>query len=377
MLLTKPIQDIAFQDIIEFCAQWPEGIRVEYKDAAVHIPKVISSFANTQGGIWVIGVTADKVTNRAILPIKGFPRETGLEERITQSCYSNLYPPLLPEIRVLDVPNNANNVVAIVRVPESMEAPHAIENTTRVYIRTNSTTERIELAEIDRIDYLLKRRRDAETKGDSISNEMNQRGRLVAPVFVFNIGPQYPYRPVFSHQTLLESVSSLDHFPRIQRYCHPIRNGVMSPSHVMPGAAADKIYFEVNVYGQMTYKQKIELLETGGHRYLTFEHLVVFLHNSVELSSTLLGSSILNLRVRTRLDGISETGLIQNQVLTGSYCLDNSSEAEGLILSERLRDQALRLELMVDLVVQLLWPYNWGGHREAVKSDITRALPRR
>ena len=60
------------------------------KDLSVHIPKVISSFANTQGGIWIIGVTADKTTNRAILPIKGLTQDSGLEERITQSCYSNL-----------------------------------------------------------------------------------------------------------------------------------------------------------------------------------------------------------------------------------------------------------------------------------------------
>ena len=159
MLFSKPFHEITFQDVTEFCENWPEGVRVEYKDGVVQIPKVVSSFANTQGGIWVIGVTADKATNRVILPIKGFKRDTGLEERITQSCYSSLYPPLLPDILVLDVPDNDDNVIAIVRVHESMEAPHAIENTTRVYIRNNNTTERIELAEIDRIDYLLKRRR--------------------------------------------------------------------------------------------------------------------------------------------------------------------------------------------------------------------------
>lgn len=376
MLLSKPLQDITFQDIKEFCESWPEGIRVEYKDCAVHIPKVISSFANTEGGIWIIGVTTDKTTNRAILPIKGFPREVGLEERITQTCYSNLYPALLPDIRILEVPGHPNHVIAVVRVPESMEAPHAIENTTKVYIRNNSTTERIELAEIDRIDYLLKRRRDAETRGASILNKMYQRSGVATPAFQFSIGPQYPYKPVFAPETLLDAVSSLWQFPRISKYCHPIQQGVMSPSRVLSGAPTNQMYFEINVFGQITYHQGIELLDTNGRRYLIFEHLVSFLHHAIELSRCLLEGSLLNLRLRTRIDGISDTGLISQQILTNSYCLDNSIEAEMPMISDRLNDKGLSLELMVDLICEMLWSYKWASDREFVKGEIRRSIPR-
>jgi hypothetical protein len=383
MLFSKPLQEITFEDITEFCTQWPEGVRVEYKgvrdkfnDVAAQIPKVVSSFANTQGGIWIIGVKTDS-SNRAILPIKGFPREVGLEERITQTCYSNLYPALLPDIRILDVPDDTNNVVAVVIVPESLEAPHAIENTTRVYIRSNNTTERIALSEIDRIDYLLRRRRDAEIKGDTALAEMNRRNRILAPFFRYSIGPQYPYKPVFASAALFENVSSLTRFPRISKYCHPVRQGVMSPSRLVPGAPSDSMYFEANIYGQLTHQQAIEFLDINKRRYLVFEHLVNFLYNSVDLSRSLLGDSLLNLRVQARIDGISETGLICNDILTSSYCLDNSAEAETRMRSEQLANNDLSVELMVDLVSELLWSYHWGGDREGMKAEIRRVLPRK
>jgi hypothetical protein len=378
MLFSKPLQELSFQDIVDFCDIWPEGVRVEYKASlnTDRIPKVVSSLANTVGGIWIIGAKTDKSTNRVLPPIEGIKREPGLEERITQSCYQNLYPALLPDVQIIDVPANPNKVMVVVRVIESPEAPHAIENSTRVYIRSNTTTEIISLAEIDRIDFLLKRRREAETRGDSLSNKMSQRG-IVAPAFQFLIGPQYPYKPVFSQEMLFNRVSSLSQFPRICKYCHPVRQGVMSPSRLLRGAPTADMYFEVNVYGQMTYQQRTELVETGALRYLTFEHLVSFLHKGVELSRSVLGGSLLNLRVRAGVDGISDTGLISNQTVTDSYCLDNSVEAEALMMSDRLTDKDLGLELMVDLVTQMLWPYNWGGDREVIKSEIRRALPRR
>src|SRR5262249_47297698 len=105
MLFSSPLHSLEFRKIEEFCRNWPEGVRVDYKRELVaqHIPKIVSSFANTSGGVWIIGVGTD-VMNRPVFPIRGFPRTAGIEERITQSCYQNLYPPLLPEIQIIDVP---------------------------------------------------------------------------------------------------------------------------------------------------------------------------------------------------------------------------------------------------------------------------------
>ena len=29
MLLSKPLKEITFEDIVEFCKQWPEGVRIK------------------------------------------------------------------------------------------------------------------------------------------------------------------------------------------------------------------------------------------------------------------------------------------------------------------------------------------------------------
>ena len=57
-MFTKPIDEITFEDVKSFCDVWAEGVRVEYKKEIRHIPKIVSSFANTHGGIFLIGVEA-------------------------------------------------------------------------------------------------------------------------------------------------------------------------------------------------------------------------------------------------------------------------------------------------------------------------------
>lgn len=157
-MFSKPIAHLEFSDAESFCDQLGEGIRVEYKaEIPNNLPRVISAFANTLGGILVLGVKTDE-NNRAILPIEGMEKQRQIEERITASSLQGIYPAVFPEVKVIDLPNKSSKVVAVVKVHESIEAPHAIQNSTRVYIRTGSQNQPYKLAEIDRIEYMLKRR---------------------------------------------------------------------------------------------------------------------------------------------------------------------------------------------------------------------------
>src|SRR5207249_907476 len=192
-----PLRDIQFQHVVEFCETWREGVRVEYKKLLTdQIPKVVASFANTFGGIWVIGVELDLTTNQPQFPIKGFAKERGIEERITEACWKGIYPPLTPMVQVIDVPSASENIVVVVKVPESIEAPHAVEGSTKVYVRVNSTSQPIDLAEIDRIDYLLKRRHDPKQRRQQMIETAIKRSRVAAPCIRIMIGPRYPYRPL-------------------------------------------------------------------------------------------------------------------------------------------------------------------------------------
>ena len=174
-MFTKLAADITFSDVEDFCREFGEGVRVEYKREIQHIPKIVSSFANSSGGIFMIGAETDS-TNRGIVPIRGIPKTSGIEEQIQQSTLTGIYPAVVPEIIIREVPNT-NNVVVIVRVDESPQAPHAIQNSTRVYIRTGSITQpyELKLAGIDQIEYMLKRRADSQEITQQILKRIEER----------------------------------------------------------------------------------------------------------------------------------------------------------------------------------------------------------
>ena len=172
---------------------------VEYKSEIVHIPKIISSFANTQGGIFIIGVETDKKRNKVIFPIRVILNDGGIEEQIIQSATDGIYPAIMPEVIICDVPGETDKVVVVVRVEESQQAPHAIQNSTTVYRRSGSISHPYELAEIDRIEYLLKRREEPQRISRRILDRIEERVRnysshLGQPNLELLAQPVFPYR---------------------------------------------------------------------------------------------------------------------------------------------------------------------------------------
>ena len=209
VMFTKPIDEITFEDVKSFCNEWAESVRVEYKrdiNLKRHIPKIVSSFANTYGGLFLIGVEADQKNNR-VSSIPGIPPRNGIEEQIQQSALTGIYPGVIPEIKLVDVPNSGN-VVVVVRVDESVQAPHAIEGSTKVYIRTGSITHPHKLSDMDRITYMLKRREDSQVVVQQILTRIRRRAnrdslRNMSSLTVI-AHPVFPYRPVISPPSIYE-----------------------------------------------------------------------------------------------------------------------------------------------------------------------------
>ena len=139
MLFLASPQNVA--DIRAFCARFNEGIRVEYKasfDENVRraVPKVVSSFANSLGGVLIIGVTAvDGIPQN---PIEGFvPPAEELPLTVENLCIQGTNPPVFPKTTIINS-DVANRVFLVIEVDESWEAPHAIENSKKVYVRTGN-----------------------------------------------------------------------------------------------------------------------------------------------------------------------------------------------------------------------------------------------
>jgi hypothetical protein len=165
-LWIKPLTTIAYGDIESFCnLGLPEGVNIDYKaDVPSNLPKVVSSFANTTGGLLLIGVETDNqnVPNQ----ICGFIPTRGFSEQIIQICRDNIYPSILPEISpLIELPSDRTKSVAVLRVHQSHEIPHAITNKTAVYVRHGNVTNRYDLADIDRIAWMLDQRNKLEARG--------------------------------------------------------------------------------------------------------------------------------------------------------------------------------------------------------------------
>lgn len=179
MIYTKPAQEVSWDDIVSFCEQrLPEGAYLDYKkEFPKHLENTIAAMANTLGGIILLGVEEDAET-KPILPLKGIRFEKGLAERITNIILTNITPPVFPEIAVCTDPT-MRNALAMIRIHQSDQTPHAIAGNTRVYVRTGNRNTPEELATVDRIEWLRDRRSRSVALREALLRRASERATVL------------------------------------------------------------------------------------------------------------------------------------------------------------------------------------------------------
>ena len=393
-MFTKPASMIEFSDIETFCSEFGEGVRVEYKQKIEHIPKIVSSFANTLGGIFIIGAETDKKTNK-VIAIDGIPNLGGLEEQIQQSALTGIYPAVIPEVIVRDVPTNPDNVVVIVRVDESPQAPHAIQNSTRVYIRTGSITQPYELAEIDRIEYMFKRREDSRGLSRQILQRIEERAesnfRINVPNLTVIFRPVFPYRPVISGAEIYEYVRRERSIPfndsAVEFGTRRSQGGVC-----FLGSIGGSFYWELNEHGILYHRwalSKKPWQESNTHRnedgneeeYLAFDELARVIGELVPLAQSFYQKCLYlgNIEIIAQLRQVyGEKLKYEDRQYPDEIQTQESIESEILVSTQCLpRDLVKEKELIniVDeLVGQLLWAFNINNDRS--RENVERILRR-
>ena len=178
-LLRKPIEQISFDDVREFCAaQHREHVLVDYKrgfssrDSELQVAKVVASFANTQGGLLIFGVGEER---------DGYPDEApqgedlGADPRqtIRNACARRVSPPVSPEVsEFLRNPAHQERGVIVVRVSESALLPHTVDNFVYVRVMDSSGPK---APGLDILAGLLGRRKLREDTGDERRRRMQER----------------------------------------------------------------------------------------------------------------------------------------------------------------------------------------------------------
>lgn len=353
--------NITFEVVETFCREWQEGVRVEYKqEITKDIPKIISSFANTQGGIYIIGVKADQTDNKVNSPIEGIPKTEGIEERIVQSSVMGIYPSVIPEVILVDVPGT-ENVVIVVRVDESIQAPHAIQNSTRVYIRAGSITqpyEKPELAEMNRIEYLLNRRQDTQeiTKQilDRIEQRINRSSGIDAPFMTVIARPVHPYRPVISPTAIYRLFETRANTKRVT-------GGIAC--FLDPASNLD---LEINEYGIVYHRRKLSYSE---ERPITLGDFISGIEHLLRTTTTLYNAcdALGNIEVTAQLQNVYEKKLSKYfgtdypiELYSEPVCYDSEVFASTFktYLSRDFEEPEHQKTIFEDLIMQLLWAFN-------------------
>lgn len=214
-IFTKPITEITYDDVVSFCQQGiREGVNLDYKeDFPNNLQKSISAFANTFGGIILIGVVEDE-DNKPKPPFEGINYIAKLEDRVWNIILDNIYPPLFPQ--VWPCPPKDNKTFVIIRIPQSNETPHAIYNNTQVYIRTGNRNKPEDLATIEQIDWLKNRRQKSEEFRETLYRRAEERYENICKTkkvsiefgeFTLSFSPLYSQKPLILELNEIEDIS--------------------------------------------------------------------------------------------------------------------------------------------------------------------------
>ena len=390
-MFIKSAANITFSDIEEFCRESDEGVRVEYKREIQHIPKVVSSFANTLGGIFIIGVETDQ-NNRVKFPIQGISNRNGIPEQIQQSALTGVYPAVIPEVIIQEVPGT-DNIVVIVRVDESLQAPHAIHDSTKVYFRTGSITHPYKLSEIDRIEYMLKRREDSQTISRQIlertEERINSLFRTNEPNLTAIARPVFPYRPVIATADIYDFAS---------------KNGLIwndYSSRVAGGFSVSTIrhnnpyeYWELNEYGIVYHKVELcrvksTFARTETEEHLDFRQIVSTIGELIEKTQSFYKKCeyLGNIEIAVQLREVfgeklgfyelyDKPSRVKFDSIKRQQCLDSQVLASTQCLPIDLMKREKFIGIVDRLAGQLLWAFNIDDLTES-KELVRRVLETR
>ena len=227
--------------------------------------------------VLILGVNAINGTPQQ--PIDGFepPAREEIPLTIENICLENLYPPVFPHI--IDVPGDApGRKFFVVEVDESAEAPHAIENSTRVYVRTGNAANPYELAQVETIIELLRRRENPTNKRMGLLRNIHLHGMTKeVPRLQVAICPVFPSTPLCTVADCWEFLRTAQYrgngrtffeFESLRR----VENGVAAFVPENPHRGAE--WGEVNCYGLISDAKQLTVYtrQWGGieHPYLAF-----------------------------------------------------------------------------------------------------------
>ncbi len=347
MIFSKPIMQLDIDDIRIFCAERiKEGFNLEYKrDFTGRLEKVICAFANTWGGVILLGVGEDDA-GKPKLPIDGIPFQKGLDVRVTSLIVDNIYPPVFCEKNVIQFDANGDDkAIIVIGIPESDMTPHSVDHGRSTYVRTDDRNKPEQRATIGELEWLMdKRKKSVELKERLYSDAINRLERIYEkpslwsnekpplatkpPVpgrATFSAIPLFPHQPLVSSQKLKEICqqktlevhdyySNLGWFPKLSSGAKTTQESIIH-YHIHPFDRYELFYYEVNKYGLFLFQEPLlfrKIIATREYYYIRCTHIIARLDQFLEFTMKLYNEINFSglIEIRLDVDDIFETKMI-------------------------------------------------------------------
>ncbi|MFY9731322.1 MAG: ATP-binding protein [Candidatus Acidiferrales bacterium] len=327
-IFTKPLSQVGTTDLQELLQERAaENLRLEFKLEAPdkdETLKKLSAFANTFGGLMVIGARASSNDGR-ITELSGVDKISGFKQKVVDWCFKGVSPPL--EIDVSDpipTPSGDGKFIYVVKLAESDVAPHFLNGRNGVWVRTNEFSGRFEQKLADEIElrHLFDRRKLILERREALLRRAKRRYEAFADTrkrtrlgsrLELAILPRFPAHPLCKQEDLKPLVLESALTVRDQRFPN-VESGFISQheSALVLDAAREKYsIFEADIWGLIFYGTRIdenrEYLLTGApdatnrtaiHLRQFVGYVLVFVASAAKMLQALDYSGPMHIEVR-------------------------------------------------------------------------------
>jgi hypothetical protein len=278
-VFAKPVSQIVSEDLQDLLAtEAVENVRLEFKrdvPSKVETLKKISSFANTYGGLMIVGAEADGADGR-LIGLPGVDLQSGYKQTVMQWCFAGAAPPMCCEVSdPIPTPSGNSKVCYAVSVAESDTAPHFLNGRRGVYVRTDEFSCRFDpqLANEHELRHLLDRRQLIRNRRLRLIDRSRERlatfllrpqtpaaaGRkLFSSRLELTLVPRFPAAPVCEHRQLLGAIKEVSVSWRQSAF--PMNNyGAVSQheSAILLQPCGAGSWLEANIWGMLFYAAPI------------------------------------------------------------------------------------------------------------------------
>jgi hypothetical protein len=281
-IFTKPLTQVTFADLKELLQDAAvENVRLEFKSKVPNKDetlKKLSSFANSFGGLLVVGATEKDGT---IQDLPGVDEEAGYKQKVVQWCFDAVNPPLVVEVSdaipVSAPAVSATKVCYVVSTVESDLAPHFLNSRKGVWVRSDEFSYEPQLADEKEIRHLLNRRQLIQERRDELvrrsqcrlttflSRQPKEDGsHHSAARLELSVGPRFPTRPVCEQTKLAQLLQNCRINWRQTTFPQSNSNFVSQhESFLTPCDARYRgVFVEANIWGMLFYGSEPSALES-------------------------------------------------------------------------------------------------------------------